>query len=241
MDLEKLKKRKKITAICYITTRILVVIILGFAIYQMVVENNYEYDSRNAFIAIQSVLFLAYSFIPMIIEKRWRVEIPESMEILFIIFCIGSLLIGEIVGFYRINSWWDGVMHFMSGSLIAIFSFSLTNLLNKNIKIYQILNPFFMVLFAFCFALTLAVIWEIIEFTIDSITQSDMQRYKDSLTGVPFIGQEALRDTMYDFILGGLGALIVCIIEFFNLKYAKRVDLMIEPLGKDNNSKDNPS
>ena len=241
MDLEKLKKRKKITAICYITTRILVVIILGFAIYQMVVENNYEYDSRNAFIAIQSVLFLAYSFIPMIIEKRWKVEIPESMEILFIIFCIGSLLIGEIVGFYRINSWWDGVMHFMSGSLIAIFSFSLINLLNKNIKIYQILNPFFMVLFAFCFALTLAVIWEIIEFTIDSITQSDMQRYKDSLPGVPFIGQEALRDTMYDFILGGLGALIVCIIEFFNLKYSKRVDLMIEPLEKDNNSKDNPS
>jgi hypothetical protein len=230
MNWKKIQKNKKLTAVLYLSTRILVVLILGFAIYQMIREHNYEYDSRNAFIITQCVILLAYSFIPMIVEKQLKVEIPEAMEVLFIFFGIGSLLVGEIIGAYRANSWWDGVMHFMGGSLIAIFSFSLINLLHRSTTFHINLNPFFIVLFAFCFSMTLAVLWEIIEFMVDRVSLSNMQRYRDSITGDPFIGQAALNDTMYDFIIGSLGALLVCILEFFKLKYKKRFSLMIEPI-----------
>ncbi|MFA6611624.1 MAG: hypothetical protein WCS78_04495 [Bacilli bacterium] len=232
MTWKKLQKNKKLTAILYLTTRILVLGILGFAIYQMIKEQHYEYDSRNAFIITQCVILLAYSFMPMIVEKQFKVEIPEAMEVLFIFFGIGSLLIGEIIGAYRINSWWDGVMHFMSGSLIAIFSFSLINLIHRSTTFHINLNPFFIVLFAFCFSMTLAVLWEIIEFTIDRTSLSNMQRYRDSITGNAFIGQAALNDTMYDFIFGSLGAMVVCTLEYFKLKCKKKFSLMIEPIHK---------
>jgi len=230
MNWKRLQKNKNLTTILYLTTRILVFAILAFAIVQMVKEHNYEYDSRNAFIITQCVILLTYSFIPMIIEKQFKVEIPEAMEVLFIFFGIGSLLIGEIIGAYQMNSWWDGVMHFMGGSLIAIFSFSLINLLHRSTTFHINLNPFFIVLFAFCCSMTLAVIWEMIEFSIDSTTLSNMQRYRDSITGEPFIGQAALNDTMYDFILGSLGAFVVCTLEYFKLKYKHKFSMMIEPI-----------
>lgn len=225
-----LPKEKKPTYILYLITRITVVLILIVSLLLMIFRKNDEIESRYGFISIQCLVLMIASFIAPFVEKNFKVEIPEMMEILFIIFCIGSILIGEIGGAYANNSWWDGIMHTMSGSLITIVAFSLIDLLNKNEKLHLQLNPFFVCLFAFCFALTIGVVWEIYEYASDAITGSNMQRYMDSITLENFQGHNALSDTMQDFILDLIGALIVTILGYFDLSKKKRLNLMILPV-----------
>lgn len=97
---------------------------------------------------------------------------------------------------------------------MALLSFSLINLLNKNSKDFK-LSIGFMALFAFSLTLTIGVMWEIFEFANDSISGSNMQRaYVSTMNGrgEPLLGQAALADTMKDLILDSIGAGIVCII-----------------------------
>lgn len=214
-------KQKVLTLLCYIMMRVIAVIILGFSIYLIIVEKIDELESRYFMIAFYSLLLLGASFLPSIIEHRWKIDIPEFMELLFIAFCIGSLFIGEIVGVYRMNSWWDGLMHTLSGSLIAIFAFSFLRMLNESADIGKKFSPLFVVFLVFCIASTVGVIWEIIEYCADYFTGSNMQRYFDDATGMDFIGQKALRDTMLDFILNSVGAATVCIIGYIDLRVKK--------------------
>lgn len=69
--------------------------------------------------------------------------------------------------------------------------------------------------------MTAAVGWELIEYGIDIIAGSNMQRHTNSITGEPFLGQRALADTMRDFISTIFGALPFSIIGYFNLKNRK--------------------
>ncbi|MCK9537044.1 MAG: hypothetical protein M0R05_05650 [Bacilli bacterium] len=209
------------TLLCYILVRVIAVLILAYSIYLIIVEKVDELESRYFMIAFYSLLLLGSSFLPSIIERNWKIDIPEFMEILFIIFCIGSLLIGEIIGVYRMNSWWDGLMHTLSGSLIAIFVFSLLRMINDSEKNTRKISPLFLVFLVFCIATTVGVIWEIIEFLADTFTGSNMQRYFNDVAGEPFIGQNALKDTMLDFILNAIGALVICIIGYIDLKIKK--------------------
>ena len=98
--------------------------------------------------------------------------------------------------------------------------FSFLNLILPE-KTWKSLNPIILALFAFGFATTIGVFWEIIEYSVDLITGSNMQRHTNSITGIPFEGQEALQDTMRDFMSNAIGALSFSIIGYFNLKKKK--------------------
>ncbi|HHZ18167.1 MAG TPA: hypothetical protein GX390_02645 [Acholeplasmataceae bacterium] len=221
-------KQKALALLCYITMRLIAIIILGYSIYMIVIEKVDELESRYSMIAFYSLLLLGASFVPSIIEHRWKIDIPEFMELLFVAFCIGSLFIGEIIGMYRMNTWWDGLMHTLSGSLIAIFSFSLLRMLNESADIGKRFTPGFVVFLVFCIAATVGVLWEIIEYSADCLTGSNMQRYLNDVTGQPFVGQDALRDTMLDFILNSVGAAVVCVIGYIDLRI-KKVTLIRAP------------
>ena len=110
--------------------------------------------------------------------------------------------------------WWDSVLHTFSGMIIALLSFSLINLLNKNSKGFQ-LNIGFAALFAFSLAVSIGVIWEIIEFVADVWFGTNMQRaYVSTMNGrgAALVGQSALTDTMKDLILDSIGAGVVCLV-----------------------------
>ena len=61
------------------------------------------------------------------------------------------------------------------------------------------LSPFFIAFFAFCFALAFGVVWEIYEYTVDSVAALNMQKYALE-DGTLLVGREALADTMEDLI-----------------------------------------
>ena len=67
------------------------------------------------------------------------------------------------------------MLHTINGFLCAAIGFSLFNILNRGSKSMQ-LSPFYLAIVAFCFSMTVGVIWEFIEFTFDQVFLLDMQK-----------------------------------------------------------------
>lgn len=192
----------------YILFRVAIFALLIVSIVIAIIDE--ENRSSCLFSVLHSTLFLILSFIPSIIEKKLKYEIPDVMEVAYILFCAANNILGEIGNFYATVSWWDDMLHTMSGVLIAIVGFSLIKILNKNVKSFSA-SPLFTAIFVVCLAMTIGAIWEIFEFSVDSLVGSNMQRYRDSITQEPFVGQQALVDTMSDLIEAFLGSMIVAI------------------------------
>jgi hypothetical protein len=82
------------------------------------------------------------------------------------------------------------------------------------------LSPVFTALFAFCFAVTLGVVWEIYEFTMDYFLNTNMQKYALE-NGELLVGKAALADTMKDLIVDAIGAFVMSVIGYISLKHNK--------------------
>lgn len=62
---------------------------------------------------------------------------------------------------------WDTILHTLNDFLMAAIGFSLVDILNRNEKFSFKLSPVFMAIVAFCFSMTIGVIWEFFEFGMD--------------------------------------------------------------------------
>ena len=175
--------------------------------------------SRNIFVALQAVILILLSLGPSYAEKKFKIEIPDFMESIFLVFIIASLFLGEVAEFFVRIVWWDDMLHTISGLLVAIVGFSIINSAVKNPNKKIVINPFVIAIFVFCFSMTVEIIWELIEYTIDTFSSSsNMLRTVDSVTLVPFEGLFAIKDTMHDIILNVIAALTISIIGYFDSK-----------------------
>lgn len=232
---------RKSTLIIYWSVRCITLILLGYSIVGMFLRRSDDSQSSDyGFIAANALSLFIASFIPTYLNKRFRISVPELLLRIYIGFVTCALLLGEIGRFFVYVSWWDSALHLFSGSLIGVVGFSLVNILNNSDDLEFKLSPGFVALFVFCFSLAVGVIWEIVEYTIDGIANSNMQRFKDSITNELWLGRAALRDTMKDFILNTVGAAIISILGFIDLKrrsgLMKKMSLRKEQLEKNNNN-----
>lgn len=185
------------------------------------VENYEKLKSDYVLMLIQCFLGLVVMMIPSIIERRRSIDIPDSMEILYFVFLYLAIYLGEVRNFYYLVPHWDTILHAFSGGMLGAMGFSLVNLLNKSDRIQFDLSPFFIALFAFCFALAAGAIWEIYEYTVDAALGLNMQKFALA-DGTQLVGHAALSDTMYDFIVDALSALIISILGYYSIKHPKR-------------------
>lgn len=157
------------------------------------------------------ILTLLLTFYPNILEKRFRVYLPSSFQIAITLFIFAAQYLGELHGFYDKIWWWDIMLHSISGFILGIVGFMFVYLLNQQYDKNVNLSPFFIVLFAFCFAVTIGVIWEFYEFGMDRIFGFNMQKFRN-----PW--DDGLVDTMTDLIVDSIGAVIVSIFGYFYIK-----------------------
>ena len=202
--------------IFYIVIRILSLGLFISNIIFAVTTKDDSHRSRLIFNTVQSCLMFIFTFFPGYIEKVVNVDIPNFMEVIFIIFCLCHFILGEISDFYIKVPHWDSILHTISGSMFAILAFSLIGLLNDLKKVS--LSPLFVALFALCFSMAVGGVWEIIEFGVDLLFHTNMQRFDNSVTREPFMGQLALMDTMKDLILDFLGALVICVMGYIGMQ-----------------------
>ncbi len=209
---------------------VLLAIILNFIFIFIDIFRNGIIEKNEIFIKFSergeiftgAIIFLLLSLIPDYIEKRNKVDIPDILEIVVIIFIYASTFMSVALNLYYRFFWWDDLLHSLSGVIIGFLGFIFVFKLNENYSLN--LNPFLVALFAFCFAVTMGVLWEIFEFFTDTILGTTHQKWDlppDSiLMGKPYQGS-GLRDTMSDLILDSLGALFSSGIGYIMYKVRK--------------------
>lgn len=129
-------------------------------------------DINNAFLCLLSLTLFV---MPFFIEHRFKIELPNTLEIIIMLFIFSAEILGEINNFYGIIPYWDTILHTINGFLAAGVGFALFDLLNNNIESIN-LSPLFLSIVAFCFSMTIGVLWEFFEFGADYYFKTDMQK-----------------------------------------------------------------
>ena len=169
---------------------------------------------------LQCFLGVAAILVPVRLMRRWDVEIPRVMFLMYIAFLYCAIFLGEVRSFYYTVPHWDTILHTFSGAMLGALGFSMIAVFNNTERIPLNLSPLFIAVFAFCFALALGGIWEIYEFTMDVVFGTNMQKFALN-DGTLLAGQAALSDTMKDIIVDTVGALVMSAVGYISLKYQK--------------------
>lgn len=231
------KQRPKVFTV-YVILRLLVVA----ALIRSAMLKEYE----SMFVC---VLVLVLFMLPSFLERKLKIDLPDTLEIIILIFIFAAEILGELGCYFIHYPSWDTMLHTTSGFLCAAIGFSLVNLLNKDNRISLSLSPLYMAIAAFCFSMTIGVLWEFIEFSADRLFLLDMQ--KDTVittissvtldatnSNTPIVirnindvavnGQSlglggyldiGLYDTMEDLFVNFIGAVVFSLFGYFYVKH----------------------
>lgn len=158
-------ENKKAMAAIYLTLRALVIAVM--------IAQFYNRDYQNVFLC---VLTLVLFMMPSIIERQLRIDLPDTLEVIILLFIFAAEILGEISAYYIQFHYWDTMLHTLNGFLCAAIGFSLVDLLNRSNKVTFQLSPLFVAITAFCFSMTVGVLWEFFEHFMDTHFLLDMQK-----------------------------------------------------------------
>ena len=158
-------RKKSVVATVYVVLRLMVITVMIAQFF----NGNFE----NVFLCgLTLVLFL----LPTIFEKQLQIDLPNALEIIILLFIFAAEILGEIRAFYTTFAYWDTMLHTLNGFLCAAIGFSLVDLLNRHERVSLSLSPAYMAIVAFCFSMTIGVLWEFFECTMDQFFLLDMQK-----------------------------------------------------------------
>ncbi len=234
--LEQARRDKKAFAIYFILRLIVLVsAVLAF------IRGDYE---SLFFCVLTLVLFL----LPSLVELSLRIDLPTSLEIIIFLFIFAAEILGELQAYYVRFAFWDTMLHTVNGFLCAAIGFALIDIMNRSERFSLKLSPLYVAVAAFCFSMTIGVLWEFFEFGMDVFFQTDMQKdfvvhrissvsldptksnhpvVIDNITDVVVNGQSlglggyldiGLIDTMKDLLVNFVGAVVFSIIGFFHVR-----------------------
>lgn len=222
----------------YVVLRLIVVAELVLSILRG------EYES--AFICL---LVLILFILPFFIQQNFGIQLPTTLEIIILLFIFAAEILGELEGYFITYPNWDTMLHTTTGFLSAATGFALIDILNRNSRIKFHLSPIYVALAAFCFSMTVGVLWEFFEFGMDRLFHLDMQKDTvvqsitsvmldptngntpitiDGIHSVAVNGNDlgfdgyldiGLYDTMEDLFVNFIGALTFSVIGYFYIKH----------------------
>ena len=158
-------KKSEVSFAVYITLRMIALILLILSI----AFGNYE---SAAMCGLTMVMLLA----PPFVEKTFKVDLPTTLEVVVMCFIFAHTILGELASFYVRVPGWDTMLHTLNGFICVGVGISLVDLLNRNKKFRFELSPIYVVVAAFCFSMTVGVLWEFFEFGMDNVFKIDMQK-----------------------------------------------------------------
>ena len=147
--------------------------ILRLSVVLMLVAQFFNQNYENVLLC---VLTLVLFMLPSIFERRLHIDLPDTLEVIILLFIYAAEILGEISDYYIQFPYWDTMLHTMNGFLCAAIGFALVDILNREEKVSLHLSPFFMAVTAFCFSMTIGVLWEFFEFAMDQWLLFDMQK-----------------------------------------------------------------
>lgn len=223
----------------------LVYSILRVLVLTVLVRSIWIQKWENAAIC---VLALCLFLIPSFLERKLKIELPTALEVIIFLFIFAAEILGEINAFYIRFPFWDTMLHTINGFLCAAVGFAMVDILNQNPKIKFTLSPLYLAVAAFCFSMTVGVLWEFFEFSADCFVHTDMQKDTilssissvmldpdggnkamtlSGITDVTVNGHDlglggyldiGLFDTMKDLLVNFIGAVVFSVIGYFYVK-----------------------
>ena len=222
-----------------------VYVVLRVLVIAVAVLEFFNGDYEAVFLCILTLLLL---LAPAFVQVRFRIELPSALEVIVLVFVFAAEILGEISSFYEIFPFWDTALHTMNGFLAAAIGFSLVDLLNRSDRVKFELSPLYLAIVSFCFSMTIGVVWEFFEFSMDMMFGFDMQKdavvhsissvmldpahanhavHINDITQVAVNGRDlglggyldiGLIDTMEDLIVNFIGAVVFSVIGFIYVK-----------------------
>ena len=205
----------------------------GFTVYTILSLFAGNEPDRLA-LAFGTILLI---LLPMLAERLFSCRICLPLYLFTLVYAIGPML-GHCWKLYYTLPWWDKLLHTSAGMIFAVLGAYLFDLLAQEKQ-----KPIVRILFAFCFSVTVSVLWEFAEFGADTFLGMDMQndRVVNGITSY-LLGQTlgttgsihnihsvvvngiilpgyidiGLHDSMLDMLLESLGALITCLLLFLD-------------------------
>lgn len=230
-------REHKSTFIIYTVLRLLVILIMILQI----LNRNFE----NVFYCALTLLLL---MLPSWMQINLKIELPTTLEGIILFFIFAAEIMGEVGSYYTKIPYWDTILHTMNGFLAAGIGFCLIDFLNQNEKIKFDLSPIFVAFVAFCFSMTVGIVWEFFECAMDIFAGTDMQKDTiihtintvmldptggttvytiDNIEDVIVNGEPlglggyldiGLYDTMKDLFVNFIGAVVFSFIGYFYIK-----------------------
>lgn len=182
----------------------------------------------EAFLGLITLLLI---MLPHVFEKLFKCRVATPLYIVTVIYACGSML-GDGYKLYYHTVWWDKLLHTAAGFIFAAYGIYILYLLSGRVSV----KPLCCACFAFCFSLTVCVLWEFYEFGYDTLLDGDMQNDTvvteinsyllgdepdvceriENITVTDIDGTEiqgyidiGLIDTMWDLIVAAVGAFTV--------------------------------
>lgn len=160
---QKLVVRKKIT----------IKGILSFVVIFVIVRNVFTGNFENVFMGILTLILFS---IPMLIDRHLKIDIPHTLETIILLFIFAAEILGEVDSFYTKFKHWDTMLHTINGFLMAAIGFALVDIFNRSERFTFRLSSMFLAVTAFCFSMTVGVLWEFFECAMDIFFKTDMQK-----------------------------------------------------------------
>lgn len=148
-------------------------VVLRFIVILILIRCILRGDIESAFVC---VLVLVIYLLPQFVENRLNIDIPTTLEVVIFVFVFAAEILGELQSYFIKYSNWDTILHTSSGFLCAAVGFSLVDLLNRSDNVKVQLSPSYLAITAFCFSMTIGILWEFIEFSADRLFLLDMQK-----------------------------------------------------------------
>ena len=152
-----------------VTVRVILTILVVLCCVRQFMNGAFE----NVFTCILCLLLFS---IPNFISKRFAIQLPVFLQVVIMIFIFSAEILGEVNAYYVRIPLWDTMLHTANGFLMAAIGFSLVDIFNRSERFLVKLSPVFVAIVAFCFSMTIGVLWEFFEFGMDMLFHTDMQK-----------------------------------------------------------------
>lgn len=169
-----------------------------------------------AVLSVEVPLGILLLLVPLFIRRYLKIKLPRPILLYYWFFLWLSVFLGTGFRLIAHISFWDKILHTASPILLTALGYSILATLLKKFSISQ-MNLWIFLIFGFSFAMMCGVLWEFWEFFCDTFLGMNLQRFA-TLEGTPYVGQEALLDTMGDLFTNTLGALIMGAYSYFAAK-----------------------
>ena len=146
--------------------------ILRFMVFAALIRSLFIRNFEGAAICL---LTLALFLIPSFLEGALQVNIPPLFQGIIYCFIFAAEILGELDHYYTTFPFWDTALHTLNGFLFASVGFVTVDLLNRHSSNVH-LSPLYLTMVAFCFSMTIGVLWEFLECGADLFLGQDMQK-----------------------------------------------------------------